>query len=1070
MLDAGSLRGLKLQIRRVKDEDKSGFEVLFRLTDSKIEGLEKRLIDKGAKRGSVIFRGAEEGDDGVCRYTANKALISTSSTHAPPDIDSNAKNWALSMTAAKGGDIELVADEAAMSLRGLVRIDLRGTDTECTKQLDDLIKSLGLGFIFAPPTPKSKKINQLMRVLFQHDHKSATELSKKDLSKLKVEDLETALKDAGFSQTRIDALSYEEVFDGHFTVVDPQQAEDMAKAGARYMYSTVREPGHVHSILLGGQKSSMQRYYEGAIINGMSTNSDFITGGAVGVFTRLVTQDSIYAEQSWTGRTYKIIQNYSQLGRTDWYGWNGDKFGRRWDLNSDENFGASLIGHIDSNGSYKRTNELIFTAGNRPENIDRVVATNEKDRQALIDLLKEEKYKPHNDLSIEEFVIMEPKFFVFGPSPYDCKDPKAFAKEALKEAEDGNPALLKWLLIEGPSNANAEKAKLESKILLGDDKDLRKVVLHALKLTGTFSMNNTQLDKLLAKLSADDNPENKKALKEISKTGAEALFASDSEAALKVIQEHNSGSPSNQLHGVSYDNWVDIIGELLPKQSGTKRSKTLSYVLENQAQKLIDRNHDGFLQLISEQAIVKMPQSAAWIKAQIKKAKETGAASLDLNLYLAQSLKDDSFGELQAKLIEADSEATLQVLKTSIMLAGGFNLAGDKLASLITALPENSKTRKHLLSTETVNLLQLAEPKLLKILDAHYKDQPSYGLSTHSIKNLIEGLIEREDDQLSDCIAHLIRGSGGDLIRYKDFRSKLAELPDLYDFSAGWTFAEAALQELTGKKTGQIKIAGLMASKTVETELKRKVLSELLKSSDSEAKQLADWLIEPDQDGKTMYSTDVLHELMSEFDNPDQAESMKRLLSRSGRPLLASANLDQLPLLEKNLSDGQWRFQGFGFNGAELVSVLKDIDQRSDSDSNAVFEWALTHGASEAMRQDNNVFSDYLKEKKLDRSALGKDPKWAGEVIKDLIKGREYYYTGNSYGSSNQKEELPASAMWLLKSGGENYDDAVLKQVEKDIKKWKFKKDLVEAFVERCTGLSEDWQKRLKKAAKKSPA
>ena len=105
---------------------------------------------------------------------------------------------------------------------------------------------------------------------------------------------------------------------------------------------------------------------------------------------------------------------------------------------------------------------MIFTAGVRPESIERVVATDERNREALIDVLKKEGFVPHNGLSIEDFVILEPNFFVFGPSPYECDDPKAFAKNAMKEAKAGNPNALKWFLIEGPETAIKERAKYSS--------------------------------------------------------------------------------------------------------------------------------------------------------------------------------------------------------------------------------------------------------------------------------------------------------------------------------------------------------------------------------------------------------------------------------------------------------------------------------------------------------------------------------------------------------------------------------------------------------------------------------
>ena len=206
MLDAGSLRGLKLQVRRVVDGEDKGFEVVFKVHPAKLAKLLKTMEDRKAERGGVVFRGCDTNDDGLCEYNDKKSEISSSGTHAPKDIDSAAKKWALQLDGPKGGSVEVVHDKAALALRGMVRMHLRGDDKTCTKQLKGMIDSLGLGHLFAPPTPKSKRINMLMRVLWQHDHKAAQKLSKGDPDKLKPAALEKALKKVGFDTDRIAGL------------------------------------------------------------------------------------------------------------------------------------------------------------------------------------------------------------------------------------------------------------------------------------------------------------------------------------------------------------------------------------------------------------------------------------------------------------------------------------------------------------------------------------------------------------------------------------------------------------------------------------------------------------------------------------------------------------------------------------------------------------------------------------------------------------------------------------------------------------------------------------------------
>ena len=89
MLDGGSLRGLKLQIRRVKDGDQPGFEVVFQLTEDKLVGALERMKAKNATTAGASFRGAELGEDGVTKYTSKTGTIGTGSSHSPPDLNSS---------------------------------------------------------------------------------------------------------------------------------------------------------------------------------------------------------------------------------------------------------------------------------------------------------------------------------------------------------------------------------------------------------------------------------------------------------------------------------------------------------------------------------------------------------------------------------------------------------------------------------------------------------------------------------------------------------------------------------------------------------------------------------------------------------------------------------------------------------------------------------------------------------------------------------------------------------------------------------------------------------------------
>jgi len=234
----------------------------------------------------------------------------------------------------------------------------------------------------APDREDANKV-LLFGLLAKTDKAAAHALLAKDAGSISSDDLKELAIGEGFSAARLKQLRYEEVYPGYFTVVDPAQVEQLHKAGARYLYSTFDDADRVMSLLTGGQKASLTRFGEGLLVQGKSTSSDFGTGGATAVFTRLVTKSAVekgvkstkgssggysYSYDGkfndWGGsRPYKVIINKAILARTDWWGFNGDNFGKSTGLKP-ENFGESLVKTIDN--SYSSSNELMFPVGNDP--------------------------------------------------------------------------------------------------------------------------------------------------------------------------------------------------------------------------------------------------------------------------------------------------------------------------------------------------------------------------------------------------------------------------------------------------------------------------------------------------------------------------------------------------------------------------------------------------------------------------------------------------------------------------------------------------------------------------------
>lgn len=407
-LDGGFLDALRLLFRRIEAKDgKEGASLEFKIAGPSRDDFQKRLEKKGAKLEPFEFFAAKvKGKAGakVHARTGETQAISTSFySHVAPNTSSDAgKALNLSGTHWK---LEYIPETGPIALRGAIRLTLTGKPAEQNKALKEAIEKIGLQQVFAPTNDTALDRYALMRLLWHVAPAKAKELAGKGLlSDLKVDKVKSTLASLEISETRMDQLRYAEVAPGHFTVLDDAQVGLMKKAGLRYAYSTVTDPAHVLSILENGQKATLTRWSEGALISGMSSGADVGSGGAQGVFSRLVTTKA--KDAYWPGRTYKIILKPELLARTDIWGWEGDYYGRSWDL-AEKNFGPKLIEEIHKNG-YSSYNEIISPVGNGPQYIAAVVATNEEDRKKLLAFLKKEGWKPAKG-TLEQFVKLAPK-------------------------------------------------------------------------------------------------------------------------------------------------------------------------------------------------------------------------------------------------------------------------------------------------------------------------------------------------------------------------------------------------------------------------------------------------------------------------------------------------------------------------------------------------------------------------------------------------------------------------------------------------------------------------------------
>ncbi|MBI2375204.1 MAG: hypothetical protein HYV07_14505 [Deltaproteobacteria bacterium] len=1053
MLDGGSLRGLKLRVRRVMDGGTPGFELSFRVTPSKIAPLMKKLEKAGAKRTELAFRGLDLGPDGIARFTSIRGSLSSSGTHTPSDIETNASQWVQKLEAPKGGVVELASNKAAVAVRGYVRIRLQGDDKTCTKQLDGIVKSLGLQELFAPPTQKSKQLHALMRALWQADNKKAESLSKGDLEKLKPESLAKALVEAGFSKERIEALRYEEAFEGHFSVIDPEQANVMAKAGARYLYSTVTTPEHVLSILRDGQKSSLQRYEDGMIVNGMSTNADFSTGGAVGVFTRLVTQDAIYKGNSWTGRTYKLLQTHEQLARTDWYGWEGDYFGRRWELDSKKNFGAGLVDSIDDGGkSYHTTNELIFSAGNRPENIQRVVATTEADRKKLVDHLKKEGFVPHNGLSIDEFVVLSPKFLAFGPSPYDTSDIPKLAAEAVEAAKKGASGQLRWFLMEAPDEAGL-KAKVERECLL--DPKLLQVALDVVQLSGRFALGKHGLDAFIDELEAQPNDAGKKILDKLTSSCASALLRSGAQAAAKLLE--SNPPPNNWMgpFGMDDEAWVQTFSALAKLEGGVE-SECFKLAMKTRGEGLLKDGHEGFVAFLRENPLVKPAKPSAWLDAQLAKVVE-GAPDLELRLFVAQT-PPDKLDDLRKRLIARDSPKLLEILRSTLAEKKDLGLGAADTVKLLEALPEASETRKYLLDEIPDALLVTGSKKLLDMLVERHGKKLNFGLDDSTRwTTLADALVARATELPKGYLAEVLGRGANWVWSSQAVIRAMPKLEGLFELADPKAFVKEAISDWKPGEAGPIKLLWLLAGPEETHALRVDAAVASLKTSDYYPRSVLGRIRSADEKQELPMSPTQLCEVAEKLIDAKDQYVRTSFLSMAGKQMLMAGDDKTFEILEKTFAknkDDDLASQ-LGLYSPALRETLDALADRKDPAGKKGYAWFLSRCAGTSIRGSNPDFLAHLTSNKLDLEDLGLDADGAVAVAKRIAE-ESYYYSGST----------PSEGLrWLVYRGENEADEELVGKIASKIKSWKLDASRRKGFATELANLTTEHKKKLEQLA-----
>jgi len=681
ILSSGSVDGLEVSARRLQMQDQPAIEINFKVTPARIASLAAALETAGAHPQALRFHAAQTGPDDLTRQVDGGAtlLYDNARDTSAPDIEKDARRWGLALDGAHGSQMELGTASAAYTVRGLVRITLKGSDAECTKQLQRFVKLAGLEAELAPSTADALERVKLMSVLWQADHKAAEALAADGPEKVSLNELKARLKALGYDDQRLANVHLEEVCPGHFTAVDAAQGRELVAAGARYLYATVFTPEGVCGILQNGQKCSLRRYQEGLIVNGMSTITDFCTGGASTVMVRLVTDKAIADNLAWSPGYYVVALTPDLLSRTDWYGWAKDDFGSAWNLTTTENFGRGLVGGLEK--SYVMNNEIALRTGTRPDDITGVFATDDRRRLQLIAALRARGFVPPDGKSLEQFVTVTERLAPLGKPPLDVADLDALRTQALDEAKAGDDAKLRSFLRFGPGLLGADRAgfaKLEEDLLRSPKETLRGAALSALAARGEFLMDAGHVEALLDELWAGA-PDQQKIASALMVKGLCPLLKLDRDSITARLPPRNE-FPADRF---TSDDWLDVCATLLPKQTPSSiPSPSLARAFAGGLDKLLEKRPLALGALCEKTALPKL--DAAGLDRALADFAKTGDTGL-LSLVVLHAPSAIDAGKLIEQVGRKCPDAAVRLLAISYGKFQSLGLQPPQLVSLAVA-------------------------------------------------------------------------------------------------------------------------------------------------------------------------------------------------------------------------------------------------------------------------------------------------------------------------------------------------------------------------------------------------
>jgi len=320
------------------------------------------------------------------------------------DAGDRFKTWKTRVPLPDGGHYEVELGREGAN-RNKVRIRVPGGDPVKTEEaIRDFGHKTGIG-ITSPPSDADRELMARAKIAAKINPKKwvtddiglSPPKNRADIEAR----ADKILK--GKYEAMAKAAVEKEVYPGHRVLVSQPMADMLKTEGKiKGVYHDTGAPGDALAAMLApdgtGLMSSEERFRRGVFITGKSTGRDFETGGADGVFTRVAKTDT--AMETSRGR-YRILVDSDQLGRTDWWAFDHDNFGRaeasdarsRWSLDK-----MTKDEHVSGD------NEVMFPKGVPPSAIRGVVAQSEDARNDLLAGFKKRNLTEINGIPVEDFV------------------------------------------------------------------------------------------------------------------------------------------------------------------------------------------------------------------------------------------------------------------------------------------------------------------------------------------------------------------------------------------------------------------------------------------------------------------------------------------------------------------------------------------------------------------------------------------------------------------------------------------------------------------------------------------